>query len=114
MISLDGKTLCENKFSGPTGKALLNANDIRFSDTIPSLGIDIDISQLDDRIVSTLSGDQRYLFEITNCIKIVHCLIMSNLLILALILTHVGSTLPVKYVNYGAQIMSCQMNHLSL
>ena len=69
IIDLDGPTISDNKFSGPIGKLVTVATELRLKDIIPPIDIHIDLIELDDDIVHDLSDDQKYLYQITQSIK---------------------------------------------
>ena len=70
MIKLDGKTTSGNKFSGPIGKLITsNVRLLKVKESIPKVGVEIGLIELDKSVIKCLSQDQKYLYEITKAIQ---------------------------------------------
>ena len=70
MIKLDGKTTSGNKFSGPIGKLITsNIMLLKVKESIPKVGVEICLIELDEHVIKSLSQDQKYLYEITKAIQ---------------------------------------------
>ena len=69
MTSLDGKTISNNKFSGNIGKLIDTATTLKLQESIPSIGINIELPTLNEKVENDLSADQKYLYQIVNAIK---------------------------------------------
>ena len=48
-----------NKFSGPIGKLVPTATNLKIKDIIPPIDVNIDLIELEEDIVCDLSGDQK-------------------------------------------------------
>ena len=61
MIDLDGKSVSDNKFSGPIGKLILSVLELPvLTGELPDIGVPINLIDLDDNIMNDLSADQKY------------------------------------------------------
>ena len=70
MIDLDGKSVSDNKFSGPIGKLILSVLELPvLTGELPDIGVPINLIDLDDNITNDLSADQKYLYQIVTAIK---------------------------------------------
>ena len=69
MIELDGKTVSDNKFSGPIGKLINSALDFPISANIPEIDVEINLPDMEVEILNDLSSDQKYLYDIVSAIK---------------------------------------------
>ena len=69
MLTLDGKTTSNVAFSGPVGKIVHNVTNFRVKDRIPKLNVKIELIELGEEVIKSLSNDQKYLYEITCAIK---------------------------------------------
>ena len=72
MIQLDGKTVSNNKFSGPVGKCISTVLELQAVEDIPPIDIEIDIIPMEDEVLKDLSADQKYLYDIVTAIKSGH------------------------------------------
>ena len=68
MINLNGKIITYNKFGGPIGKLVNDVDNMKWKDSIPPLDVQVNLIPLDEDFVEDLSGDQKYLYMITNAI----------------------------------------------
>ena len=69
MIELDGQTTSNNKFSGPVEKIVDKVTKFRVKDNIPKLNAKIELIELREDVIKSLSHDQKYLYDITCAIK---------------------------------------------
>ena len=69
MIELDGQTTSNNKFSGPVEKIVDKVAKFRVKDNIPKLNAKIELIELREDVIKSLSHDQKYLYDITCVIK---------------------------------------------
>ena len=67
-INLNGKTITYNKFGGPIGKLVSDVDNMKWKNSIPPLDVQVNLIPLDEDFVEDLSGDQKYLYMITNAI----------------------------------------------
>ena len=72
IIDLDGKTVSDNKFSGPIGKLVNATTELPLKDVIPPIDVNIELIELEDTVVCDLSGDQKYLYQVTRGIQAGH------------------------------------------
>ena len=69
MSVLDGKTLSKNTFSDPVGKIVDKVTNFRVRDSIPKLNVKIELIELREEVIKSLSHNQKYLYNITCAIK---------------------------------------------
>ena len=70
MIDLDGPTVSDNKFSGPIGKLISSVLDMPvLTGELPDIGVNIELIELDDKLINDLSADQKYMYQIVTAIK---------------------------------------------
>ena len=69
MIDLDGPTTSASGFTGPIGKAIMNATDLPIKTNFKKISIGPDLPLLPDDVVKDLSTDQKYGYEIVKAIR---------------------------------------------
>ena len=69
MTQVDGPTLSSNKWSGPLGKMLDNATDLKINQNFTKLTIGSPLIELTQEVISDLSTDQYYSYLIVNTIR---------------------------------------------
>ena len=69
MAELDIKNTSNNAFSGPVGKIVDKVTNFRVRDSIPKLNVKIELIELREDVIKSLSHDQKYLYDITCAIK---------------------------------------------
>lgn len=69
ITALDGKTLSNNKWSGPLGKMLNSATELDINPDFPKICIGPQLPQLNDEVIKTLSTDQSYGYRILSAIR---------------------------------------------
>ena len=69
IISLDGPTKCENKWSRPLGKILNTAADLEINPCLIKIDIATPLIVLSPEVIKGLSTDQCYAYHITKAIR---------------------------------------------
>ena len=69
ITALDGKTLSNNKWSGPLGKMLNSATKLDINPDFPKICLGPQLPRLSDSIIRTLSTDQSYGYRIVSAIR---------------------------------------------
>ena len=69
VTQVDGPTLSSNKWSGPLGRMLDNATDLKINQNFTKLTIGPPLIELTQEVISDLSTDQYYSYLIETAIR---------------------------------------------